>query len=62
MKVKEIARTRCIHKNRPEITNHMNAENPYKSKYGYDWLEKIKDVGKLNKYVCITSLIKHIYE
>ena len=40
MKVKEIAELRCINQNRPEVTNHMNAENPYKSKYGDDWLEK----------------------
>ena len=62
IKVKEISRTICIHKKRPDITNHINAKNPYKSKYGDDWLENIKKVKQLNKYVCITGLIKHIYE
>ena len=52
----------CKNEDRPEPTNHMNAENPYESKYGNDWHKKIALVDKMNKYVCVTSLIKHIYE
>ena len=47
---------------RTEKIYHMNAANPYESKYGDDWCEHIKNVKKLNKYVFITSLIKHIYD
>ena len=61
-KLTKIVEHNCNNGNRPEPTNNMNAENPYESKYGDDWREKIELLEKMNNYVCITTLIKHIYE
>ena len=44
----------------PKKINHAREENPYKSKYGENWEEKLHNSKALSPYVPVTKLITHI--
>ena len=45
-----------------QIINHLEAENPYLSRFGEDrWEEEIAKAGELSKHKCVTDLIHHMY-
>ena len=45
------------------IVDHRKAPNPYLSRYGEDlWESKINTSVFMNKYMCVTELVKGIYE
>jgi hypothetical protein len=46
----------------PEKVDHRKEENPYESKYDKEWREKIRTTVGMSPYVCITEMIKHIYD
>ena len=46
----------------PKAIDHQLAVNPYRSKFGDDWFEKVKKSTHMKKYVSIRSLVTHIYE
>ena len=37
--------------------DHRKAKNPYHSRYGEGWVEKLKYLTAMSKFVCITNLI-----
>ena len=47
---------------RPAInkTDYRKAENPYKERYGENWLEKIKTCAQLTAFGDIHDLVRHI--
>ena len=42
----------------PSVKNHRKARNPYYSRYGYMWVEKLKLSFSMSKFCCITDLIR----
>lgn len=44
------------------VMDHTKNKNPYKSLYGNNRKTKISRSQSLNKYACITSLVRHIYD
>ena len=44
----------------PPSLNHLQAENPYLSRYRENWLEKIKTVTTMKKYCSFKDLVRHI--
>ena len=45
-------------KPRPSIKDHRKAKNPYFSRYGDRWVEKLKLSSSMLKFCCITDLIR----
>ena len=62
----ETIRTRLqkfnIKQTRPDPTDHKLHLNPYMSLYGDIWREEIVKTTALKPYVCITDLVKHMYQ
>ena len=46
----------------PGRFDHRKSENPYKSKYGNTWADKISQSTHMRKFVSIRLLVKHMYE
>ena len=44
----------------PSIKDHRKAKNPYFSRYGGRWEEKLKSSSSMSKFCCITDLIRFI--
>ena len=44
------------------IIDHRKYDNPYESKYGNNWKEKIRESVLMKQYVCIRDLIQHIHD
>ena len=44
----------------PEDVDHRKAPNPYLSKYGEQWIEKLKASPSFSSYVCITDYVEFI--
>ena len=42
----------------PSIKYHRKAKNPYFSRYGEIWVEKLKSSSSMSKLCCITDLIR----
>ena len=42
----------------PSIKDHRKAKNPYFSRYGEIWVEKLKFSSSMSKFCCITDLIR----
>ena len=42
----------------PSIKDHRKAKNPYLSRYGERWVEKLKSSSSMSKFCCITDLIR----
>ena len=42
----------------PSIKDHRKAKNPYFSRYGEIWLEKLKSSSSMEKICCVTDLIR----
>ena len=38
--------------------NHRKAKNPYHSRYGEGWVDKLKSSTAMSKFCCITDLIR----
>jgi len=45
----------------PQPTNHLDAVNPWESKYGEGWVKEINKVGDMKKIVSIRDLVMHMY-
>ena len=44
----------------PSVKDHRKAKNPYFSRYGERWVEKLKTSSSMSKFCCITDLIQFI--
>ena len=42
----------------PSIKDYRKAKNPYFSRYGERWVEKLKSSSSMSKFCCITDLIR----
>ena len=42
----------------PSVKDHRKARNPYYSRYGERWAEKLKTSSSMSKFCCITDLIR----
>ena len=42
----------------PSVKDHRKARNPYFSRYGDRWVEKLKSSSSMSKLCCITDLIR----
>ena len=42
----------------PYVKDHRKARNPYYSRYGDRWVEKLKSSSSMSKFCCITDLIR----
>ena len=42
----------------PSVKDHRKARNPYYSRYGERWVEKLKSSSSMSKFCCITYLIR----
>ena len=42
----------------PSVKDHRKARNPYYSRYGERWVEKLKTSSSMSKFCCITDLIR----
>ena len=42
----------------PSIKDHRKAKNPYFSRYGEIWIEKLKSSSSMSNFCCITDLIR----
>ena len=42
--------------------DHRKVENPYHSRYGEGWVEKLKSSTAMSKFVCITDLIRFMID
>ena len=42
----------------PSVKNHRKAINPYYSRYGEIWVDKLKTSSFMSKFCCITDLIR----
>ena len=42
----------------PSVKDHRKARNPYYSRYGERWVEKLKSSSSMSKLCCITDLIR----
>ena len=42
----------------PSIKDHRKAKNPYLSRYGERWVDKLKSSSSMSKFCCITDLIR----
>ena len=40
------------------VKDHRKARNPYYSRYGDKWVEKLKSSSSMSKFCCITDLIR----
>ena len=45
-------------KKEPSIKDHRKARNPYYSRYGDKWVEKLKSSSSMSKFCCIADLIR----
>ena len=45
-------------KSTPSIKDHKKAKNPYFSRYGEIWVEKLRSSSSMSKFFCITDLIR----
>ena len=45
-------------KKEPSVKDHRKARNPYYSRYGDRWVEKLKLSSSMSKFCCITDLIR----
>ena len=45
----------------PEKVDHRKAINPYESRFGTKWMNKIQQSAHMKKYVSIRSLVLHMY-
>ena len=44
--------------NRPSsFKDHRKARNPYRSRYGERWMDKLKSSTEMSKFYCLTDLI-----
>ena len=41
---------------------HRKAKNPYHSKYGERWVDKLKSSTEMSKFCCITDLIRFMMD
>ena len=57
----QTVRLMCIDSDAPELLDHRKASNPYKSRYGDNWRDKVKSVVTMSHFVCVTELIDHIF-
>jgi len=46
----------------PPDTDYRKASNPYLSRYGASWKDKIKSACTMSQYVCVTDMIQHIHD
>ena len=44
----------------PYIRDHRKARNPYYSRYGERWVEKLKSSSSMSKFCCITDMIRFV--
>ena len=42
----------------PSVKDHRKARNPYYSRYGERWVEKLKSSSSMSKFCCITDQIR----
>ena len=42
----------------PFVKDHRKARNPYYSRYGDRWVEKLKSSSSMSKFLCITDMIR----
>ena len=42
----------------PSVKDHRKLRNPYYSRYGDRWVEKLKSSSSMSKFFCITDLIR----
>ena len=42
----------------PSFKDHRKSKNPYLSRYGEIWVEKLKSSAAMSKFCCITDLIR----
>ena len=42
----------------PSVKDHKKAINPYYSRYGERWVEKLKTSSSMSRFCCITDLIR----
>ena len=42
----------------PSVKDHRKSRNPYYSRYGDRWVEKLKSSSSMSKFYCITGLIR----
>ena len=40
--------------------DHRKAKNPYRSRYGEGWVDKLKSSTAMSKFYCITDLIRFV--
>ena len=40
------------------LKDHRKAKNPYHSRYGEGWVDKLKSSTEMSKFYCITDLIR----
>ena len=45
----------------PEKVDHRKAINPYESRFGSEWMNKIQQSAHMKKYMSICSLVLHMY-
>ena len=45
-------------KSMPSIKDNRKAKNPYFSRYGERWVDKLKSSSSMSKFCCITDLIR----
>ena len=57
-KIYERALVALPRKPAPSIKDHRKAINPYYSRNGDRWLEKLKSSSSMSKFYCITGLIR----
>ena len=46
----------------PSVKDHRKARNPYYSRYGDRWVEKLKLSSSVSKFCCITDLIRFMMQ
>ena len=57
-KIYKHARVALPRKPAPSVKDHRKSRNPYLSKYGERWVEKLKSSSSMSKFCCITDLIR----
>jgi len=59
-KCNEAINNHYVDENKPPLIDHTREENPYLSRYGGEWKERIKQTHSMSPYVCVTDLILHM--
>ena len=44
------------------MLDHRKKDNPYESRFGAEWREKIRKMLALSKYVSINEMVKHMHD